>query len=694
MQGNKYIAIDFETNLISELEPCPAPICLSLFDGKNKELLVDLKEIETRLQKLLIDNNTYIITHNAQFELNVIDTHFKALRDLIYIKLEKGKIICSKVVEQLINCNRERPIHSFSLSNLVNNYLKVDISEDKNDKNSWRYRYSELKNVPLKNWPKEAVKYAIDDSIFAYTIYVYHQKEHQIEYKDSVKADFYLNKMALQGMDVDLDRVLLLEKEVKALMKPNQDLLIKEGLLEETKKGTLKRNLIRFKHFCETEVENQILEKTSKNNISTSAESLTKYVAHTKTEKGREILNAYLNLMKYDKVCTTYIQRLKTSKGKIRTSYSAVVNSGRTSSSTTEFYPSVNIQQMPREIKNVTWDIRNCFVPRKGFKICSIDYSGLELASTAHRLKQLTGRTNMVDIINKGNTPPDLHSLLAYRIKNIKERTAVTYEEFVSKKKESGFKEYRQLAKPINLGFPGGIGYDNMRTILSKEGIHPKIEILATARYEERLVYAYRAAKSKGYPVRIRRAAWNEYQLIYDELVLLKETLFGLYPDLEYFLKEGHLKYTTGKIKKVKNEFNEWENEPMYKFEFLDFKRDWCMYTQICNNSLMQSPAAIGAKRAISEVVKKYGNSEDMRPLAFIHDEIVFEVIDDIENKHIRLKDICKDVSEIMLDKMQEVLYHVRIAVEVEVFDYWKKSGGFYTKQYWKNINDKRLYEA
>jgi hypothetical protein len=264
-----------------------------------------------------------------------------------------------------------------------------------------------------------------------------------------------------------------------------------------------------------------------------------------------------------------------------------------------------------------------------------------------------------------------------------------TYEEFVKHKKEEGYKEYRQMAKPINLGFPGGIGYDTMRTLLAREGIYPKFEVLETARWEERLKYALKVTRDRGFPTRIRRSKWNEYQLVYDELVLLKKELFKLYPDLEYFLTDGHHKFMTGKKKRILNEFNEWEMEPMYNFSFLEFKRDWCMYTQFCNGTLMQSPSAIGAKKALVEVVKKYGNSKEIIPTAFIHDEIVFEVIDDKD----LMPKLVEDVSKIMIDNMQKVLYHVRIAVEAEVFPYWKKAGGFYTKQYWKNIKEDRLYE-
>jgi hypothetical protein len=43
---------------------------------------------------------------------------------------------------------------------------------------------------------------------------------------------------------------------------------------------------------------------------------------------------------------------------------------------------------------------------------------------------------------------------------------------------------------------------------------------------------------------------------------------------------------------------------------------------------------------------------------------------------------------------MQTILTDVRIAVEAEVFDYWKKSGGDWSATYFKNPKDKLLRSA
>ena len=672
------IAIDFETYLISKEAPVPKPVCLSYYRDGEKGIKVGMEDMKNFLFEILTCSKP-IIAHNMRFEAQVIDIYFPDFRDLLYRKLDAGELKCTKVNEQLLDNFRKKQLYRADLATLVKHYFKVDISEDKKNPDSWRMRYCELDGVPLKDWPKDAIDYAIEDSVWAFKVHQEHLKL-PIMSTLSVRADFYLNKMGTFGIEIDKSRVLTLKSEISEKLAPKYKKLEEVGLCSLQKTGKYKKNMNVFREYVKENVENP--EFTAKGTISTSSESIEHYLA----VKEDPIFRDYLDIMKYEKVLTAFVSRLEQADPLVRSNYKAVVSSGRTSSSTSKEYASVNIQQMPRSVPDVTWDIRNCFVPRKGYKICSIDYAGLELSSTAHQLSELTGRKDMLNTVNKGDSPVDMHSMFAYRIMNLKEKTKETYESFVANKKKAPYKDYRQLAKPINLGFPGGIGYDTMRSLLAREGINPKLVVLESAKFESSLTWKRSKARKEGYPVRIRRVGYDEYQLVYDELFLLKQELFSLYPDLEYFLSEGHKEYLTGESKMVKNEYGEWEREPMYAFEVGDFKRDWCMYTQVCNGLLMQSPAAIGAKRAMCKIINRFGNSIVVHPLAFIHDEIVFEVLDND-----KMYAIIEDISEILIDEMQTILSSVRITVEAEVFDYWKKAGGFYERTYWKDAGKAEL---
>lgn len=679
----QYVAIDFETYLISAEQPIPKPVCLSYYDGENEKLWTTYEDMERALN-ILISSDYKIIAHNLKFELLVITEHFPHLKDKLKEKLANEGFICTMIYEKLVDNIREKSGFKYGLADLVSKYFNTDISDDKKDPDAWRLRYSELDGIPKADWPEKAIDYAIQDSVWAYKIYTERQKLEPIDCQVSIEAEYYLNWMGLQGILVDKSRVKTLESELIAKLTPKYKLLKEKNLVIQDKKGKYKKKVKDFREYI-SKLPGLVPEYTAKGILSTSGESLNRYLLQTKDET----LQDYLDIIKYEKVLTAFVSRLKEADPLIRSEYNAVVSSGRTSSRTSSNFASVNIQQMPRSVEDVTWDIRNCFIPRLGFKIVSIDYSGLELASTAHRLNELTGQNDMLKILNSGDVPVDMHSMFAYRIKNMKEKTNITYEQFRDNKKHSGYKEYRQLAKPINLGFPGGIGYDTMRSLLAKEGIEPKLKVLEEAEFEDRLKWKAMQLRKEGYPVRIRRTEIRKYQLIYDELVELKQELFNLYPDLGNFLQEEHKQYLTGDSKYMKNDFGEWETEQMYAYSVYGFTRDWSTYTAFCNGCLMQSPSAIGAKKAMINIISKYMDSDYMKPLAFIHDEVVFEVSEDMDI----LTDCIKDVSEILISSMQEVLKDVRITVEAEAFDYWKKAGGFYEKTYWKNPQEDKLYE-
>ncbi len=464
-----------------------------------------------------------------------------------------------------------------------------------------------------------------------------------------------------------------------------------EGILDADIEETLKNANIRVRvnegfsknskemqAYLKENVPKDILKVTAKRFISTKKEDLELYCAG-----GDEALKGLMKIMEYEKVLSAFVSNLKTANPLIRTEYNGIVKTGRTSSHGSKIYPSVNIQQMPRAVEGVTYDVRNCYVPRPGYKICSIDYSGLELASCASQLYKYFGESNMRDTINAGEEPTDMHSVLAARIMSMQEKREVTYEEFVANKKQGKYKELRQISKQVNLGFPGGLGYSTTRSLLYKDGIRTKYVILNSSPYERVILTDVKRFQAEEPNLRCERTGFREYSLVYDELVSLKAELIALYPELGIFLKEEHEKFKTGEKRRMMNDFGEWEWQEMYSYDIGGFKRDFCTYTEFCNGFLMQSPSAKGAKLALANAVRKYDGTGKVNCLAFIHDEIVFEVKEGPE-----MLDLVEDMAYIMIDSMQEVLKGVRVSVEADVMDYWKKSGGFYVKSFFKDPID------
>ena len=650
-------SIDYETYLISDGNVFPKPVCLSAYDGQQT-LLMNRDDAHEWLRGKL--NSELLIAHNAVFECGVTITHFPDLAEQVFDALDNGLIYCTKINEALWNIQRDKQLHKLTLAALVEHYFKTDISAGKNEPDAWRLRYSELDEIPILQWPEAASQYAIDDSIWAYKVY---QSQEPIKSELALKSAVYLNLMGATGFTINKERVLLLEKEIWEYLTPRYDYLVEYGYCDYIMHQKQPRKQIKkLREYIESL--GLDLMYTPKGGTATSGEALASY----KSQIDNPILTAFSELARYEKIITSYITNLKSSTGKIYSQYSTTKSTGRTSSSGSKLFPSVNIQQMPRVVKGVSYDVRNCFIPREGFKICSIDYSGLELCSAAHQLYSTLGYSKMREALNEGDKPTDMHSKLAAKIKGI------SYEEFMAHKSE--YKDDRQKAKPINLGFPGGIGYDTMRHLMWRDGIKTRYKILEIARRKTDLYYFLTNLAAPD--IRIKRNGKYEYALVQDELVLLKRYMYDLYPELEQFLKETHNNFLTGKIKHVKNEFGEWEDEPMYMYDIYGFKRDNCTYTALCNGFLMQTPAAIGAQKAVNAIVRTFWNEPDIIPQAFIHDEIVFEVRDE-------RYDLVEQAASIMIAEMQTVLSTVRIAVEASVSAYWQKADGFWTKSYWRD---------
>jgi len=651
------ISVDYETYLISDGNVFPKPVCLSWYDGKDTGLL-NSKEAIQYLKKHL--NNDLIIAHNAVFECGVTIVHYPELANQVFDALDNNQIYCTKVNEALWNIQREKALYGLTLAGLVQHYFDKDISATKGE-DAWRLRYSELDGIPISEWPKEAVDYAIDDSIWAYKI---RQIQQPINQGLALKSAVYLNLMGATGFNIAQDRVKLLEKEIWEYLEPRYDYLVREGFCDYiTRQKQPRKQTKKLKeHVVSLGVD---LQYTDKGSVSTSGESLASYMAQTDDP----VLKAFSEISEYEKILTSYIPALRDTSV-MYSQYSTTLNTGRTSSSKSSLFSSVNVQQAPKSIERVTWDVRNCFVPREGFKVLSIDYSGLELCSAAHQLFKTVGYSRMRDMLNEGDKPTDMHSKLASKIKKI------PYEEFIAHKSEPEYKDARQKAKPINLGFPGGIGYDTMRHLMWKDGIKTEFKVLTTAKNKKDIQYYLLNLHRED--LRMKRLNKSEYALVKDELVLLKRYIFDLYPELEQFLKETHLKFLTGKVRYKKNEFGEWEEDPLYMYDIYGFKRDNCTYTAFCNGYLMQTPSAIGATSAVNKINRTFHGCPDIIPQLFIHDEIVFEIR---EGRY----DLAEQAAYIMIEEMQKTLSSVRIAVEASISDYWQKADGFWTQSYWRD---------
>jgi DNA polymerase-1 len=220
------------------------------------------------------------------------------------------------------------------------------------------------------------------------------------------------------------------------------------------------------------------------------------------------------------------------------------------------------------QIQNVHREpgLRECFVPRPGYVLCSCDWSSAEMHTVAQVCRWMGLPSRLADALNAGQDP---HLVLAAAI------LGWSYERALAEKKSPEVKRARQMAKAGNFGFPGGMG---------------------AAAFQE---YA---------------AATYGVVLNGPEVALLKDRWFGRYPEFrEYF---AHV-----------NAFVE-SGQPVEHFRSRRF-RGGATYCATCNTFFQGLAADMAKDAAFNLAAGTYLGAGDLagsRVVAFIHDEFLVEV--------------------------------------------------------------------
>jgi len=334
--------------------------------------------------------------------------------------------------------------------------------------------------------------------------------------------------------------------------------------------------------------------------------------------------------------------------------YDALKETGRTSSygnkkGTVGLYPAVHIQGVPNEIDGI--DPRQCYVPRKGRAFFDCDYTALELACVGQITHDLFGESVHLTRYNQGF---DLHAYLGAqlvvmgatdglgkefaegcRTEGIISDPVAVYEAFMECKKHTDpavqqfFKEWRNFAKPVGLGFPGGLGPETMVEFARKT-----------------------------YGVRLTEHQANEF----------REMWRAVYPEMPKFFD-----WINGQT----DEYNDGQGEKLYHYTTpLGMVRRGATFCAAANGKAMQSPGAEGALISMLKLQRAcYDPTQNSvlfgcRPIAFIHDQVIGETTEDQSKWH----DQCMEVRKIMCDSMQFVLPDIKMrSDESHLTSVWSK---------------------
>lgn len=625
----KTVAFDNETHLITRFKPAPTIVCTTWYDGEDGGILVDKEEIREWFLQHLGNDDIEFVGQNVAFDFATAASTFPELLPLIFHAYKNNRVTDTAIRQQLYDVAVGRTfsddkIKGYSLAGLVKLIFDEEMT-GKEGEDIWRLRYGELEDIPLENWPEEAIEYALNDSIDTYRVW-----ETQSEGQDLIRGEhekayafFVLGLMQNYGMRTNKEAVAhcraLHEKTIAELLPE----LKEAGLIELSKKGKVTKK--------QEPARQRIAEACAAKGIdppmTDGGKSGNKKVAIDKVAaliSGDDLMLKRVKYSNAEKMLSTYLPVVEAGvKGPITTKFNMAATGRTTSSAPKEPLIGSNLQNAPREGK-----IRECYYPRKGCVYLAADFSGAELHTLAQTCKYKVGYSVLGD---KLNNKEDVHLFVASKLLGISEDEAKERKE----NKDPIVLKARQDSKPANFGFPGGM-------------------------------------REKGF---IRdQLNKNERFWTFDEAHTLRNAWLEAFPEMEEYAE--YCKYELGPGGRAVIEL------PISK------RLRKVMGVTQCGNTFFQGGAADGALDALCEVSRLcyIGDTflQHARPCNFVHDEIILEIKplpgwrgSDPKKHEIAaatLHQAAKELEQTMMNEFTKHCPDYPVRVEAVLMPYWAKA--------------------
>jgi len=582
------LAIDTETHLFSPGNMAPKIVCASYALGEQSGILATPEQVENLFRDALKDAATgalLIVGHFIAYDMACVCASFPCLLPLVFAAYDADGITDTANRERLldiatgsfrlaVSAEGDTSKTEYSLADCI----KYKFGEHLEKENTWRLRYAELESVPLDQWPRDAVDYAVNDAVACLRLY-HNQEESKrrlnyflpTEFEEA-RADFALKLMTNHGILTDQPRVLAFWNETVERMDVLADQLVACGLARLKRRGkqsdlfeaessvdraevpSITQDLLATRRQVESTYPGTV-PRTEKGSVSTAAEVLTQ--CHSPE------LQALVEYKSHEKSVSTFLSKFFSPL--IHADFRAIgAASNRTSCS------KPNLQQLPRAP-----GFRECFVPRPGRVFCACDFDTQEMRTLAQSCLDICGRSKLAERY-QADAWFDPHLEFAAGLLGIDVEEAQT-------RKRGGDKEIknmRQAAKACNFGYPGGLG-----------------------------------------PAGFVNYARNSWGLNLGELRAkeLKQAWLDQWPEMYSYFE--HVRNVVG-----------WKRDSLGTIQIPQsgFVRGGLGFTDACN-SYFQTLASHCSKRALWEVTKRcyavessamYGS----RPVWFVHDEIGLEV--------------------------------------------------------------------
>lgn len=601
------VVFDTETHLIKPGLTAPRLVCVSAVDAETGEVsLLDRNDGLMFMASHLVDS--VVVGHNVFYDLGVLCAEDPAIFvPLVFRAFDEFRVRDTSVRQKLIDIaqgnlkflfDAETGKHVKSEYGLAALLLRL-CGETLPKEGTWRLRYAALDGVPVNAWPKAARDYAENDAIA--TLRVYKAQEKLVEGEEiptedrNTREQWALHLMSMWGVRTDGAAVAQLrsaleEEQAEAMLK-----LSGTGVVKPKIGGWAKdMKAIKARVVAGFEKQGKKCSYTSKGAVTVDHDAL--------VESGDPDLRILADAAKGAKLLSTYVPMLEHgTRHPICARYNGLVESNRTSCS------EPNCQNPPRG-----GGVRQCFVPRPGYVFASCDYDTIELRSLAQACIDLVPQAGsaMAAALRAGE---DLHLNLAADFMGISREEA-------KRRMDEGDRsvaDMRQLMKPANFGFPGGMASDSF------------------------VDYA------KGYGYTIDRDLAARIHLQWHRA----------WPEMQHYF--GYVKRAIG------------NGENMVKSPRSRFVRGGMGFCQ-CANHFFQSLTATGAKDALWHVAREcYTDPKSSlwgsRPVIFLHDEIIAEVPE--AGAHAAAERLAK----VMVDVMQKWIPDIPIKASPVLMRKWLK---------------------
>ncbi len=657
-------------------------LLLNYTDGVRE--LMELLEQATRGELVISGHNLpYDVAVCAELpESLYVKGNKRTVLELFFDAYEAGNVHCTQAAEWL-NDNAQGLLRSefnedtgeytykkqYSLENLARIHLWQPPYKDE-----WRMRYGELREVPIGQWPARAQEYPKQDAEFTLRIA---EKQREISARVSphdplvaglahtCRSYLALHLVSAWGEEIDPERVGQLneclseytDSILASAVGEDGHTLEDEKLLHRTLRGKNTGKLTEKKLRLQELVAQDLfargviqgigdLKADSSDWLSddllTKGGKSGKRFLSTKAAVLADCMDPLLKVMSKYKDAKSMTSKYgaplqKFGAGPLHSRYN-YAETGRTTNSggSKRNRTGLNIQQLPQGLPDdlvelmmaqfgEVFDVRSCFVPRKGFIQSSTDYEALEMCTFAEVLMKTVGWSSLREAINN-DIDPHIKFAAEHWIRTSYEDA----EKLIKKDKDPFAITMRKMAKPANFGLPGGMG--GKRLVEYVKGYYGSDFV------REHFGMTQQAQWRKGYQIKDQWfATWAETP--------------------EYFELMGNM---VG------------DNEATIVQLYSNRIHGGCTFTMACN-TMFQGLAADGATDALWRMVREcydrrlntalYGS----RVVAFIHDE--FRAEHPIEAQH----EAATRLGEISVETMSEWCPSVKIKAEPALMERWWK---------------------